>query len=169
MKSWRASISSPGTGGRIEQLGRLTIDMAAATVLHQDKETQVEGARTEGHALWLSLPELTRVSGWELKPEGVCKEEICVPMPAARRGALLRTEPAGTSFNLTEFARLIEQPVAHDEVNSVWYFGPPAWEWKTRLSSREAPDFALPDLSGQLHGLAELGGKKVFLLFWATW
>ena len=70
---------------------------------------------------------------------------------------------------MTEFARLIEQPVAHDEKNSLWYFGPAGWEWKSRLTSRQAPDFALPDLTGGLHTLSELRGKKIFLLFWASW
>ena len=143
--------------------------MAGATVLYQDRETRVEGARIEGAALWLTLPELTAASGWELKPEGVCKEEICVPVPEARREALLRTEASPAFFNLTEFARLIEQPVAADQPNSVWYFGPAGLEWKTRLSSREAPDFALPDLAGKSHKLSDLRGKKIFLLFWASW
>jgi hypothetical protein len=140
-----------------------------ATVLYQDTETRAKGAKPEGEALWLTLPELTATSGWELKPEGVCKEEICVPVPDARRPAILRAQPSGTLFNLTEFARLIEQPVAHDQVHSVWYFGPAGWEWKTQLSSRQAPDFALPDLTGQLHALSDLRGKKIFLLFWASW
>ena len=93
------------------------------------------------------------------------QEETCVPVPGARRQALIHDE----QFNITEFARLIEQPVAHDEKNAAWYYGPPAWEWKSRLASRVAPDFALPDLSGSTHSLSELRGKKVFLLFWASW
>lgn len=143
--------------------------MTAETVLYQDRETRVDGAQVEGDRLWLTLSELTEVSGWELKPEGVCKDEICVPVPDARRPALIRDEPSGLLFNLTEFARLIEQPVAHDENNAVWYFGPAGWDWKSRLTSRQAPDFALPDLSGRLHTLSELRGKKLFLLFWASW
>ena len=143
--------------------------MAGATVLYQDRETPVDGARVEDDSIWLRLPELTEVSGWELKPEGVCKGEICVPLSDARRSAFIRDEPAGTLFNVTEFARLIEQPVAHDEKHSVWYFGPAGWEWKSRLTSRQAPDFALPDLTGGLHTLSELRGKKIFLLFWASW
>jgi len=143
--------------------------MAGATVLYEDRETLVEGARIEGDAVWLTLPELTAVSGWELKPEGVCKDEICVPVPEARREALLRSEASTALFNLTEFARLIEQPVAGDQANSVWYFGPASWEWRTRLSSREAPDFALPDLAGKTHRLSDLRDKKIFLLFWASW
>ena len=139
--------------------------MTTATVLYQDREAHADGARLEGAGLWISLSELKAVSGWELKPEGVCKDEVCVPVPDARRQALIHDE----EFKLTEFARLIEQPVAHDENHGVWYFGPAAWEWKSRLTSRVAPDFSLPDLSGHLHSLSELQGKKVFLLFWATW
>ena len=144
--------------------------MADATVLYQDRETWLEGARIEGDALWLTLPELTAVSGWELKPEGVCKDEICVPVPEARRDALLRAEPSAEAlFNLTEFAGLIDQPVARDKPNLVWYFGPAGWEWRTRLSSREAPDFALRDLAGGEYRLSDFHGRKIFLLFWASW
>ena len=139
--------------------------MTTATVLYQDREIHADGARPDGAALWIPLSELKAVSGWELKPEGVCKDEVCVPVPDARRQALIHDQ----EFNLNEFARLIEQPVAHDENHGVWYFGPAAWEWKSRLTSRVAPDFSLPDLSGHLHSLSELQGKKVLLLFWATW
>jgi hypothetical protein len=142
--------------------------VAAATVLYQESETQAE-ARAEGPELWLTLPALTAVSGWELKPEGVCKEETCVPVPNPRRAALIRSETSGTLFNLTEFARLIQQPFAFDESHAVWYFGPAGWEWKDRMSSRQAHDFELPDLGGRLHSLSELRGGKLFLLFWASW
>ena len=142
--------------------------MAAATVLYQESETPAE-ARAEGPELWLTLPALTAVSGWELKPEGVCKEETCVPVPNSRRAALIRSETSGTLFNLTEFARLIQQPFAYDENHAAWYFGPAGWEWKDRMTSRQAPDFELPDMAGRLHTLSELRGRKLFLLFWASW
>lgn len=139
--------------------------MTATTVLYQDRETDANGARSTADGLWVPISELKALSGWELKPEGVCKDEVCVPVPDARRHALI----GDGEFSLTEFARLIEQPVARDENQGVWYFGPPAWEWKSRLASRMAPDFELADLSGRLHTLSGLLGKKVFLLFWASW
>jgi hypothetical protein len=143
--------------------------VAAATVLYGEAETRIEDAVVEGDDLWLTLSDMAAAGGWELKPEGVCRDEMCVPVPYSRRTALIRDEPSGTRFNLSEFARLIEQPFAHDERNEVWYFGPAGWEWKTRLTSRLAPDFELPGLDGRMHSLSELRGKKVFLLFWASW
>ncbi len=143
--------------------------MSPATVLYQDREPQEVAAESHGEELWMTLSDLTAVSGWQLKPEGVCKEEICVPVPDARRPALIRDGASGDQFNLTEFARLINQPFAHDEQSGVWYFGPAGWEWRDRLTSRVAPDFSLPDLHGEMHRLSEFRGKKVFLLFWASW
>ena len=136
-----------------------------ATVLYQDSETDVDAARIDSEQLWLTLPALEAATGWDLEPEGVCKGGVCVPVPEARRTTLID----GGLFNLTEFADLIQQPVAHDPKSEVWFFGPPSWEWKSRLTSRQAPDFSLPDLSGNPHSLSKLRGKKVFLLFWASW
>jgi hypothetical protein len=140
-----------------------------ATILYQGAEARADQAEADGESLWVTLPDLTATTGWQLKPEGVCKDEICVPVPGARRAALIRDQQAMRFFNLTEFARLIEQPYARDKRHAVWYFGPAGWEWKTRLESTVAPDFELPDLSGRMHRLSELRGKKVFLLFWASW
>jgi hypothetical protein len=143
--------------------------VSAATILYQQSETRVEDAKEDGTELWLRLADLTAASGWTLKPEGVCKDEICVPVPDARRAALIRDGASGTLLDLTEFARLIEQPFAHDEKNAIWYFGPAGWEWKTKLTSRRAPDFVLPDLAGKPHTLSELLGRRILLLFWASW
>ena len=34
---------------------------------------------------------------------------------------------------------------------------------------KPAPAFELPDLAGRTHRLADLRGKVVLLVFWATW
>ena len=39
---------------------------------------------------------------------------------------------------------------------------------KLKVGDR-APDFALPDLAGELHTLSEHRGKKVLLATWASW
>ena len=82
---------------------------------------------------------------------------------------MLRDEQASTWFNFSEFARLIEAPVAIDREARTWYFGPPGWEWSSWSEGNAALDFTAPDLAGQLHSLHDLRGKKVLLLFWASW
>ena len=33
--------------------------------------------------LWMSATDAEKVTGWALKPEGMCRDERCVPLPAA--------------------------------------------------------------------------------------
>ena len=140
-----------------------------ATITFNENVSSAPSAETSGDSLWLSLLDLTKAAGWELKPEGVCRDEVCIPVPEERRGQLLRGEGGASRFNLTEFARLVEQPLARDEKCNAWYFGQPSWEWQSRLSDNMAPDFTLPDFEGNQHNLSDYRGKKVFLLCWASW
>jgi len=109
--------------------------------------------------------------GIEITPEVADGPQSCVleqvTNGVAVRMAILYLLVTGAAEDGSHPA--IQQPVAHDEKHAVWYFGPAAWDWKSRLASRMAPDFALPDLSGRLHTLSGLRGKKLFLLFWASW
>lgn len=139
--------------------------LASATVLSGGKTTPVPGARIAGDDLWLPLDALTAATGWELKPEGMCRDEVCIPIPAERASELA----ADGQVNLTAFARLTGQPYAHDPRHAVWSFGPPSYEWQRRLDSVDAPDFTLPDFEGQPHSLSDYRGKKVFLVTWASW
>lgn len=140
-----------------------------ATILYQDKVTSVTRAVTTDDDLWLTLPDLTISTGWELKPEGVCRDDVCVPIPAGRASAFIQEEGETPRFNLAEFARFLEQPYARDTIHNAWYFGAPLEVWKTQLTPLIAPDFTLPDLNGNLYSLSDFRGKKVFLLCWASW
>jgi len=126
-------------------------------------------ARVRGDDVWLPLDDLPTATAWELKPEGVCRGETCVPLSPAQKAAILDGEKIPTWFNFSEFARLIEEPIAIDQDQRVWYFGPPGWEWRSRSAGNTAPDFTAPDLAGHQHSLRELRGKKMLLLFWASW
>ena len=139
-----------------------------ATILYQDRTTSISRAETTEEDLWLSLPDLTSSTGWELKPEGVCQDEVCIPIPADRTSAFLREAGGDSSFNLAEFARFLEQPYAHDTTQNTWYFGARPEEWRNQTSFA-APDFTLPDLEGNFYSLSDFRGKKVFLLCWASW
>jgi hypothetical protein len=90
-------------------------------------------------------------------------------LPKARKAEFITKRGSVTWFNLSEFARLIKQPFAFDQKNGVWYFGARTGEQNGYLASLEAPNFTLPDLKGKMHSLADLRGKKVLLVTWASW
>ena len=119
--------------------------------------------------LWVTFSDLTRATGFAVKPQGVCRNELCFPIPKQRRSDFLVQRGSVKWLNLSEFARLLNQPVAHDEKLAVWYFGPRPEAQNGYLSSLEAPNFTLPDMNGTLHSLSDYRGKRVLLITWASW
>ena len=140
----------------------------SATVIYEEVATQLTPVAASSHELWITTADLTRATHFELKPQGVCRNELCFPVPKARAAEFTRKEHNLTLFNLLAFAELVKQPVAHDEALATWYFGQRA-DQRDMLASLKAPDFTLPDMTGKLHSLSDFRGKKVFLVTWASW
>ena len=138
------------------------------TLLSENGTAAIEGARVEGGALWIPVSELAQ-AGWQLRPEGACRGDLCVPIPKARERDFVREVAGERSFNLCELASLRRQPVARSERGDVFAIGEASDDRAERLRGGEAPDFALPDLSGRIHRLSDHRGQKVFLVSWASW
>jgi hypothetical protein len=144
-----------------------------ATIVYDDAATDVSAAREEGGQLWITTADLKRATRFEVKPQGVCRDELCFPLPKAKRDAFIHKD-AGQSkssltwFNMTAFADLVHQPVAHDAALATWYFGLRS-DQRQQLTSLQAPDFTLPDLQGKTHRLSDFRGKKILLVTWASW
>ncbi|MBA4064740.1 MAG: hypothetical protein C0501_13700 [Isosphaera sp.] len=138
-------------------------------VIYDGAATAVGAAGDESKDLWLTLADLTAATRFTLKPEGVCRDEQCFPIPAGRAKEFVAQRGEVTWFNLSEFGRLLQQPVAHDAKHGVWCFGPRPSVQNAHVASRVAPDFTLPDLKGKDHKLSDFRGKKVLLLTWASW
>ena len=139
-----------------------------ATIVYDDVATEVASAGTDGGQLWITTEDLTRATRFELKPQGVCRDQLCFPVPKARASEFVRKSPRATLFNLLAFAQLVNQPVAYDEALSTWYFGLRS-DQRQGLASLRAPDFTLPDMAGKMHSLSDFRGKKVLLVTWASW
>ena len=137
------------------------------TILYGNRSSPDASAAVEGNNLWLSLADLHAATGWELKPQGACLGDVCVPIPHGREAEFLRAD--GQQFNLAALARLQGQPVVHNDTHGVWFFGEAAGARGQALASLQAPDFTLPDLDGRLHSLSHYRGKKVLLVSWASW
>lgn len=138
-------------------------------VIYDGVATEVAVAPNSSTDLWITTNDLARATRFVIKPQGVCRDELCFPLPKNRKADFVSKKGSTAWFNLSEFARLIKQPFAQDEKNGVWYFGAQAREQNGYLVSLEAPNFTLPDLNGRAHSLADFRGKKVLLVTWASW
>jgi hypothetical protein len=147
------------------------------TILGEGKATTIarerpapDGAGTGGDAdAWLPLAALPEASGWELKPEGLCRDEFCVPVSPQQAATLLREAGGETWLDLTAFARHVGLPYARDRRRNIWSFGPPAYERQGYGGTGPAPDFTLPDFDGRPRSLSDFRGTKVFLVTWSSW
>lgn len=137
---------------------------AGVTVLYDGRAIaldRISPDRARPDALWIQKTDLWRINGFELKPQGACRADICIPIPRA----MMR----GAYFNLTAFAQRVGQRVLADPVERVWSFGEIPVVRGSFLEGRMAPDFAVPDRKGRSVSLSEFRGKKVLLVTWASW
>ena len=116
-------------------------------------------------SLWISRAAFEAATGSQLEPEGLCAGELCTPLLPDLRARCVE----GDAIDAAALWSSLERPVLSDRAHTIWVLGDGARERSARLHSREAPDFALPDLDGNLHRLSEQRGKKVFLTTWASW
>jgi hypothetical protein len=120
-------------------------------------------ATIDGVRVFVAGEDLAAATGWTLKPEGLCREAVCVPV--RDRAAL--AGPAGV--DLAAFAAALGRPLALDATERTAALGTPAADRANALASLEAPGFSLPDLTGRQHSLAEQRGRKVLLIAYASW
>jgi len=147
----------------------LAADTPRRTVIFDGAATEVMASAQPSKDLWVTMKDLKRATRFVVKPQGICRDELCFPIPKGRNAEFISKKGSISWFNLSEFARLVKQPVAADEKRSIWYFGPRPEAQNEYLESLDAPDFTLPDMTGNLHSLKDYRGKKVMLLTWASW
>ncbi len=135
-----------------------------ATVLYQGKKvTFTETGKGEG--LLIKPSDLHSVNGFELKPEGVCCNDICIPL---REGLLI--EQGGKQwFDLVAFADLLGQPYVVDQASRVWSFAEVPAKRANMMVNAMAPDFEVKDRQGKVIRMADLKGKKALIVTWSSW
>lgn len=106
----------------------------------------------------VSLREFEASTGWELKPEGACKGDICIP---------LATEP-GDTIDIRIASEQMGLPLVHDADVGLFSLGPEAIGSRA-LATATAPDLELPDLEGEPLRLSSLRGQKVVIVAWAPY
>lgn len=99
-------------------------------------------------------------TGWDPKPQGLCRGEVCVPAP----GVLGED---GTVDAAAAAARL-GMPIVRADLHGVAALGPGTSTGRT-LSTATAPDPELVDRGGNPFHLSALHGRKVLLVAWASY
>ena len=135
--------------------------MSTVTVIDEGVARDVDG-EVDGDALWVA----GAASGWQRKSAGLCRDELCVPVPPGADARLTRADGA---VDLAAVARLRAQAVVHDDGGTLWVFDQPGAVHEQVRTSLLAPDFTLPDLAGRPHALVAERGRKVLLASWASW
>ena len=135
-----------------------------AMVLYDDRAIALDRVRRDAkdpNALWVRKRDLPRINQFELKPQGACRDDICIPVPKSMSN--------GDYFNLTAFAGKAGQAVVAETNARVWSFGEIPVVRGAMLESRQAPDFVVPDRKGRQFRLSDFRGKKVLVVTWASW
>ncbi len=136
----------------------------AATVLYQGRAITLREARMNGHLL-IRPNDLAKVNGFELKPEGACHADTCIPI----HHDMLDQDDTGSWFNLTAFAEHMDQAYVADEEHAVWSFAEMPSKRDSMLIDALAPDFEVKDRQGRMVSKDSLKGKKAMIVTWASW
>lgn len=92
-------------------------------------------------------------TGWQIKPEGACKGEVCVPLP--------------DGWSASHAADRLGMAVVKDDSGLI-SLGPESLNGRA-LVTAQAPEVTLPDLDGNEFHLSSLRGKKVVVVAWAPY
>ena len=98
--------------------------------------------------------EFERRTGWELKPQGACRGDVCIRLSYV----------PGDEVELVELAQELRMPLVQD--SGLWALGP---QPGPVIDSALAPDFTLPDRRGGDFTLSSLRGRKAMVVAWAPW
>ena len=137
--------------------------MTLGLVVNREGETTAVEIASNFGEFAISLDGFARATGWQLKPQGLCIDEICVPVRDAK------TLTNQTQIDLVEFARVTNQNIVVDQERKVAALGEHADTRSETMTSLDAPDFRLPDIHGRQVSFSDFNRRKRLLLAWSSW
>jgi peroxiredoxin len=126
----------------------------------------VDGAEhelaVEGGAV--AAADLTAATGWEHKPEGLCRGDTCVPL----LGRVLTSPAHPGRIDLGAWAEALGLLLVDAAEDDVAALVPSAAAHAASRDGR-APSLTLPDVDGRPVSFDDLSGHKRVLVTWASW
>jgi hypothetical protein len=135
--------------------------MPQVTII-SDQVRTVDALSGEGRIL-VAPDRLHDALGWELKPEGLCQGDTCVPVRDT--SSLL----AGLDLDLAAVASVLGRPAVIDAEAGMAAVALDAEGRRQALDDLQAPSFTLNDLDGNAHRLEEWSGRKKLLVAFSSW
>ena len=135
------------------------------TPIHPNGRTSTLSETGGDDNLLIKPEDLGRINGFELKPEGACYADMCIPL----NDELLLTREGEQWFDLTAFADLLEQPYVVDREAGVWSFAEIPAKRRNMMVDAMAPEFEVTDRKGNVVRMADLKGKKALIVTWSSW
>ena len=123
-------------------------------------ERQVDvDADLDGERVLISPAELEWATGWELKPEGLCRGDVCVvlrdPVEADHGRVDLSAVVRALGRSMAVSLEGAVAAIAGDPMGS----GTP----------HSIDDLELPDVNGEIVRMSDTAGRKRLLIAWASW
>jgi hypothetical protein len=118
------------------------------------------GAAVVLDELFVPADRFAAETGWEPKPEGLCRGELCVPAPDALRD--------GDVVDVRAAAARLGMPLVEDPHRGLWAVGPATLGGRA-LDTAVCPELVLRDRHGKDVALTSLRGRKAIMVAWASW
>ena len=138
--------------------------MAEITVL-TDEAAVVDGTIADG-AVMVDPSALPGAIGWELKPEGLCQGDVCVPVADPAR---LSGSAGGDGVDLVAVAELLGSMTLVDDSLGTVAVSKPSQNRDQVGNAMVAPELRLADLDGNEVSTAQFRGRKKLLVVFASW
>jgi hypothetical protein len=135
--------------------------MTRVTII--DEEARALDATLADGRVLLEPELLATALGWTLKPEGLCRDDTCVPV--RDRSSLF----VDGKLDLVAVTDALGRPSVVDVEAGLVAVALDAEQRRGALQTLVAPPFTLPDLDGTPHHLSEWHGQKRLLHAFASW
>ena len=137
--------------------------MTVGQIINIDGQVSAVELSEQSGKVSVSNSALEQATGWSIKPEGLCRGQVCVPV------LNVATLSKADQVDLSEFARLVQQNIVIDAQRKVVALGEQAQVRGASMSTLDAPDFTLPDIHGQQVSFSDYNRRKRLLLAWSSW
>ena len=134
---------------------------SSTTVLYNDGAVKLDKIRPDAKDLWVRAADLPRINEFEVKPQGACRADMCIPIS---KDLKQRRVVQPHRLRAQAAARAVRRGCGRVELRR-----DSGDARQLSMNSRIAPDFAVPDRKGRVVHLSDFRGKKVLVVTWASW